>query len=99
MQSKTSGIFKYSCYDDVLNIVLQKQNDVKRINLCLDKDARKDSIKIYEKLYSKIGNDIQICFVELTKKDPNEIGFEEMYNLIKNSKEIDFSFLITEKML
>lgn len=74
------------------------ENDVKRLNLCLDKDAREDSMRIYQILKSKIGNDIQIFFVELTKKDPNEIGFDEMCSLIKNSKEIDFSFLMKEKM-
>jgi DNA primase len=75
------------------------ENDVKRVNLCLDRDARKDSIKIYQKLKSIIGNDIQIFFIELTQKDPNEIGFLKMCELIKNSTEIDFSFLMKEKMI
>lgn len=66
------------------------------INVCLDSDAEKDSIELCEQFLNFGLTNIR--FVKLTKKDPNEIGFEEMCGLIKNAKNVDFSFLIKEKI-
>ena len=71
------------------------ENGVNRINVCLDKDAEQESLKLCEYLLSI---ETEPYFVELTKKDPNEIGFEKMNNLISNSILVDFSFLIKKKM-
>jgi len=71
------------------------ENGVSRVNVCLDKDAKKDSLLICEKLLSM---EIDPYFVELTKKDPNEIGFEKMNELISNAKMVDFSFIINKKL-
>lgn len=71
------------------------ENGVSRVNVCLDKDAEKESVELCEKLISL---DIDLYFVELTKKDPNEIGFEKMNELISVSNLVDFSFIIKKKM-
>jgi DNA primase len=74
------------------------ENDVKHINICLDNDAEKDSYKIYNELKNLTNGETKIRFVKLTDKDPNEIGFDKMTNLIKNSKELDFSNFLLMKM-
>ena len=71
------------------------ENEVCRVNVCLDKDAGKESILICEELLS-IGIDPH--FIELTEKDPSEIGFKKMNELILNSKKVDFSFIINKKI-
>jgi hypothetical protein len=65
------------------------------VNVCLDKDAEADSIKICEQLISL---DIQPKLVILPKKDPNEIGFFEMSKLIKNAVTPNFSFFLMKRM-
>jgi DNA primase len=68
---------------------------VSKVNVCLDNDAEKDAISMCEELTSL---EIDSYFVELTKKDPNEIGFEKMAELISDAKLVDFPFLIRKKM-
>jgi DNA primase len=71
------------------------ENKVNRVNICLDSDAERESLKLAEML---LAMNVNVYFVKLTKKDPNEIGFEKMYELIKNSNPIDFSFIIKHKL-
>jgi DNA primase len=70
---------------------------VSRVNVCLDKDAEKDAINMCDYLLN-LGID-DVYFVELTKKDPNEIGFLGMVNLINNAKKIDFQSIIRKKLM
>jgi len=81
----------------ISNSLLEKfvECGVFKVNVCLDNDAEKDGLNICEKLLSL---DIDPYFVELTKKDPNEIGFEKMVELISDAKLVDFSFLIKKKL-
>lgn len=74
------------------------ENDVEQINICLDKDAESETIRIYENFKKQTSNELKIFFVELTEKDPNEIGFEKMIGLIKNAREIDFSYFYEKKL-
>lgn len=70
---------------------------IPKVNLALDNDEAgvKGAIRIYEFLQ---GFDIDTYFVKLTKKDPNEVGFEKMCELIENAEKMDFSFIIKKKM-
>ena len=79
------------------NILLKSiiENKVKRVNVCLDMDAEMDSVILCEKL---LGYEIPTYYVELTKKDPNEIGFEKMTELINDAKKVDFPFLVRKKL-
>ena len=70
---------------------------IPRVNIALDNDEAgvKGSLKIYDFLQ---GYDIDIYFVKLTKKDPNEVGFEKMCELIENAERMDFHFITKKKL-
>jgi len=71
-------------------------NKVSLVNLLLDNDAIKESIRILEFL---IKNNIKTRFVMLKDKDPSEIGFEKTWESINNSKIINFDELLKLKLL
>ena len=66
-----------------------------KVIIILDTDARKDALKITEKLarYS-----IDSCLVKLMDKDPSEEGFDNMINYINNAKNIDLFSTIKMKL-
>ena len=68
-------------------------NGVKKVYVFLDSDARRESIKLCDRLV-KMG--ITSYFVDIKDKmdgkDANEIGFEKSWECIKNAKEFDFAF-------
>jgi DNA primase len=71
------------------------QKRVKRINICLDNDAKKESMAIIEKL---LKDGIEVRFADLQEKDPSEIGFAKMTEYVKNALPIDFTDLIKFKL-
>ncbi len=71
------------------------KSDVNKIYLALDNDALKSTLDI-AKLFMNEGKSVYI--VELTGKDPSEIGFSKMNKLIKNSTPLTFSDLIKLKL-
>lgn len=73
--------------------ILQKR--VKNIYVALDSDAISDSIKIIEEFMK---NDINVYFVELDKKDPSEMGYNGIWDSIKNSKLMNLNELIKLKL-
>lgn len=70
-------------------------NKVKRINLILDLDALKDSIKNYEFL-TKLG--VEVSIIELPGKDPSKLGFRSINTLIKHSSPTQFMQLVNYKL-
>ena len=66
-----------------------------KVIIILDTDARKDALKMTEKLarYS-----IDSCLVNLTDKDPSEEGFDNMINYINDAKNIDLFSTIKMKL-
>jgi hypothetical protein len=71
------------------------QNKVKEICVCLDSDAIKDSIKIIEEFMK---NNISVYYIDLPKKDPNEIGFKIITLLLKDAKLLSYKDLIKMKI-
>lgn len=71
------------------------ENKVKEIYICLDKDAQKQAIEHAEEFMS---NGINVYFVDLAQKDPAEIGFEKMIQIIKDTPPLTFSKLIEYKL-
>ena len=61
------------------------ENKVKEIYICLDKDAQKQAIEHAEEFMS---NGINVYFVDLAQKDPAEIGFEKMIQIINEDNYI-----------
>jgi len=68
-------------------------HNVKDIYICLDKDAREDAIRIAQELLSQ-RQDRNVYLLKLEQKDPSEIGFREMTELIKQAQRFDFKQLI-----
>lgn len=63
--------------------------------IALDRDALKKAIEIVEYFVS---NGIEVHLVELDGKDPNELGFLKVTNLIKKSEPITFAKLMEYKL-
>jgi DNA primase len=75
------------------------ENGVSRVNMCLDNDADKETIRLCDNI-KKFTNEaeIEVHIVELPLKDPNEIGFERMNQLINSSPEADFTYLFKKRV-
>ena len=73
-------------------IVKQK---VKAIYISLDRDARKDAIKLTEELMRE---GINIYFIDLPDKDPSELGFEKFTNMMMSVEPLRFSNLMQLKL-
>lgn len=71
------------------------ENKVKDIYICLDKDAQKQAIEHAEEF---LDNGINVYFVDLQEKDPAEIGFQRMIQIIKDTPVLTFSKLIEYKL-
>jgi DNA primase len=75
------------------------EKGVLRVNVCLDNDADRDTIKMVDdinKFTNEVG--IEVHIVELPLKDPNEVGFEKMNELINSSLESDFTCLFRKRL-
>jgi len=72
------------------------RSKVKQIYLALDQDAILDSLKYAKELMS-YGK--EIFLLELEGKDPSEIGFEGMTNILQKSKPLNFQELVKKKIL
>lgn len=74
-------------------------NNVKRINMILDNDALKDSLKNSFKLLYSGPLGIKIHLVRLNGKDPSVLGFDKMHQLIRNSQELSFKEILKYKLI
>lgn len=70
-------------------------NRVKKLYIALDTDARTAALKIADK-YMKEGIDVSI--INLSQKDPSELGFVEYEKISEKSTSMGFSDLIKEKL-
>lgn len=74
-------------------IILEK---VPTVYVCLDNDAKQDSVKLAQ-YFSNYG--IPVHFVNLQDKDPNEIGFEKVQTVIRDTTKVfDFGDMIKMKL-
>lgn len=71
------------------------EHQVKQIYIALDSDALKKAIEIVEYF---MNHGIQVHLVNMDNKDPNEMGFENITKLIKNTKPINFAQLTELKL-
>ena len=72
-----------------------KENDVKRVNILLDSDAKNESIKLCEYLQSE---NIDVRIIEMKDdEDPSTLGHEKITKLISKSKTVDFAKLLEMK--
>lgn len=71
------------------------EKKVKTIYISLDTDAISDSLKMVENF---MRNGIDVYFVELTQKDPSDLGFEKMVDVLKSTNKMKFSDLMRYKL-
>tara|TARA_R100001510_G_scaffold27475_1_gene24196 strand:- start:298 stop:1212 length:915 start_codon:yes stop_codon:yes gene_type:complete len=74
--------------------IVQKQ--VSKVNIALDRDALKGSLKISEYLMS---NGIDVHFIDLPEKDPSELGFKNIQQLISDSNPLNLLKIMEFKLL
>ena len=72
------------------------ENKVNRVNVVLDNDAINDAIRIYDELCSMGVSGVHIIILE--GKDPSEIGFEKISEMIDNSKPHSMSDIVKLKI-
>ena len=72
------------------------EKGVKEIYICLDKDARKQALESAEYF---MANGITVYFVDLTEKDPSELGFEKIISQIQSTEVLSNEKLMEQKIL
>jgi DNA primase len=70
-------------------------SEVKKIYIALDKDAQKDAIKFCEQLLNE-GKEVYL--VELDDKDPSEMGFKHVTEIIQNTHPLSQYDLMAKKL-
>ena len=71
------------------------EKKVKQIYISLDRDAIGDSIKMVEDF---MNHNIDVYFVNLPEKDPSDLGFEKVTELLKETNKMKFSDLMRYKL-
>ena len=81
----------------VMNKLQKKiiEKKVKTIYLALDNDALKDAIKISDNF---INSGINVKMMRFKDKDPSDIGFKDLLNLIQKTNKTKFSDLMKMKL-
>ncbi len=67
------------------------ESGIKRVNIALDKDAHKNALSMAEYFHA---NGIDVHFLELPEKDPSELGFRAVHDIIEKVER-----LTTQKLL
>jgi DNA primase len=65
------------------------------IYIALDTDAQTQALEIAEKL---IAAGFKVFLIELSGKDPSEMGFKEFTKLVQNATELDFTKIMLQKL-
>ena len=68
---------------------------MQKIYIALDKDAQKDAVKFCEQLMDE-GKEVYL--VDLEDKDPSEMGFKAITNLIQKTTPLDQYDLMAKKL-
>jgi DNA primase len=71
------------------------ESQVKTVYLALDKDALKEALNYSEKLVN-MGKEVYL--IELEGKDPSDLGFEKITELLHNARPMTFSDFLLKKM-
>lgn len=72
-----------------------KENNVRRVNIVLDNDAKSESIKLCEYLQSE---NIDVRIIEMKDdEDPSTLGHDKITKIISDSKTVDFAKLLEMK--
>jgi len=72
------------------------EKGVKDIYICLDLDARKQALETAEYFMS---NGLNVYFVDITGKDPSDLGFEKITNVLHQTHIMNETELMEQKIL
>jgi len=72
------------------------EKGVKDIYICLDLDARKQALETAEYFMS---NGLNVYFVDITGKDPSDLGFEKITNVLHETHKMNETELMEQKIL
>ena len=72
------------------------ENNVKTIYICLDQDARKQAIETAEYF---MANGVDVYFVDLKEKDPGEVGFGKINNILADTKKLTLEWLMEQRIM
>ena len=72
------------------------EKGVKKIYICLDKDAKKQALETASYF---MNNGLDVYFVDLTSKDPNELGFEKTKELLETTPRMTQEYLMEQTIL
>jgi hypothetical protein len=71
------------------------ESQVKTVYLALDKDALKEALTYSEQLIN-LGKEVYL--IELQGKDPSDLGFTSMTELLQKAKPLTFGELMLRRM-
>ena len=74
-----------------------KLKNVSDIYVCLDMDARKEALEIVS-ILQRDNSNRNVYLVDLPAKDPSDIGFKKISQIIKNTKKFDFKQMIYSRL-
>lgn len=69
-----------------------------RVNIVLDNDALKSAVRIFDEIEKLKGYDVDVHLITLKEKDPSQLGFQKVNEIVERSKPFDFSDIIKMKM-
>ena len=72
------------------------EKGVKEIYICLDKDAKKQALETASYF---MNNGLDVYFVDLTSKDPNELGFEKTKEILEMTPCMSQEYLMEQTIL
>ena len=72
------------------------EKGVREIYICLDMDARKQALETAQYF---MANGLDVYFVDITGKDPNELGFEKMTEILNMTEKMSEMELMEQMIL
>ena len=72
------------------------EKGVRKIYICLDLDARKQALETAQYF---MANGLDVYFVDITGKDPNDLGFEKITDILNITEKMNEIELMEQKIL
>jgi len=72
------------------------EKGVHKIYICLDLDARKQALETAQYF---MANGLDVYFVDITGKDPSDLGFEKITNILNMTEKMSETELMEQKIL
>ena len=72
------------------------EKGVRKIYICLDLDARKQALETAQYF---MANGLDVFFVDITGKDPNDLGFEKITDILNITEKMSETELMEQKIL